>query len=296
MKKIKSITRHVSGDPSQTEPILRTLELRDPAGNLIEETYYFADGSIEQRILRKFDDESRLLEEQQFSSGEAPDQVTTYTLNEKGKPFTKSVQYKNGGQSITTYAYQVEDNSVTMEVRDQDGVFEEKIYQRMDQEGKVLEEIRHGEGEEIEQQQFLSYDDNGRQISRKIEATGEKVVQQFFDYFFDDDGKLIEVEMYDENDQVLQAHNIEYNKAGERSRYLLDDLIQDSQLEETWEYDDQQRIIKNTKSRGGGSVLESTEYNFGDHGYIHTMTVSRPTGEEIDTFTYEFYDEQAASS
>ena len=293
MKKIKSITRHVSGDPNQTEPNLRTLELRDPAGNLIEEAYYFADGSIEQRILRMFDGESRLLEEQQFSSGESPDQVTTYTLNESGKPATKSVQYKNGGQSITTYAYQVEDNSVLMEVRDQDGVFEEKIYQRMDQEGKVLEEIRHGEGEVIEQQQFFSYDDNGRQISRKIEAAGEKVVQQFFDYFFDDDGNLIEVEMYDENDQVLQAHNIEYNEAGERSRYLMDDLVQDSQLEETWEYDDQKRIIKNSKSRGGGAVLESTEYNFGDHGYIHTMTVNRPTGEEIDTFTYEFYDEPA---
>ena len=293
MKKIKSITRHVSGDPSQTEPNLRTLEVRDPAGNLIEEAYYFADGSTEQRILRKFDNESRLLEEQQFSNGDAPDQVTTYTLNESGKPATKSVQYKNGGQSITTFDYQVGDNSVTMEVRDQDGVFEEKIYQRMDQEGKVLEEIRHGEGEILEQKHLVSYDDNGRPISRKIEAAGEKPVQHFYDYFFDDEGKLIEVEMYDEKDQVIQAHTIEYNEAGERSRYLLDDLVQDSQLEEAWEYDDQKRIIKNTKSRGGGAVLESTEYEFGDHGYIQTMTVSRPTGEEIDTFTYEFYDEPA---
>jgi len=295
MKKIKSITRKVLSDPNQTEPTLRTLEVRDPAGNLIDEVYYYADGSIEQRIVRKFDGESRLLEEQQFSDGETPDQVTTYTLNEIGKPTTKTVAYKNGGQSIMTFDYQSADNSVTMTVRDQDGVFEEKIFQRMDQEGKVLEEIRHGSGEVLEQQQAISYDDNGRPLSRKVEVPGEPVVQQFYDYFFDDNGLLIEVEIFDEKDQVLRADTIEYNEAGDRSRYLMDDLVQDSQLEETWEYDDQKRIIKNTKSRGGGSVLESTEYEFGEHGYINTMTVSRPTGEEVDIFTYEFYDEPADS-
>jgi len=294
MKKIKSITRKVLADPNQAEPILRTLEVRDPAGNLIDEVYYFADGSIEQRIVRKFDSESHLLEEQQFSEGETPDQITTYTLNDSGKPATKTVAYKNGGKSIMTFDYQPSDNSVTMTVRDQDGVFEEKIYQRLDQEGKVLEEIRHGEGEVLEQKQAISYDDNGRPVSRKIEVTGEKPVQQFYDYFFDDNGLLIEVEIFDEKDQVLRADTIEYNEQGERSRYLMDDLVQDTQLEETWEYDDQKRIIKNTKSRGGGSVLESTEYEFGDHGYIKTMTVNRPTGEEVDIFTYEFYDEPVA--
>jgi len=293
MKKIKSITRRVLSDPNETEPALRTLEVRDPAGNLIDEVYYYADGSIEQRIVRKFDAESRLMEEQQFSESETPDQVTTYTLNESGKPATKTVAYKNGGQSIMTFDYEPADNSLAMTVRDQDGVFEEKIYQRMDQEGKVLEEIRHGEGEVLEQKQSISYDDNGRPVSRKIEVSGEKPIQQFYDYFFDDDGLLIEVEVFDEKDQVLRADTIEYNEAGDRSRYLMDDLVQDSQLEETWEYDDQKRIIKNTKSRAGGSVLESTEYEFGDHGYINTMTVNRPTGEEVDLFTYEFYDEPA---
>ena len=139
MKKIKSITRHVLSDLIE-EPTLRTLEVRDLAGNLTEEAYYFADGSIEQRILRRFNAGSQLLEEQQFSSGEDPDQVTTYVLNENGKPASKTVEYKNGGQSITNFDYQPTDNSVTMTVRDQDGTFEEKIYHRLDQEGKVLEE------------------------------------------------------------------------------------------------------------------------------------------------------------
>ncbi len=290
MKKIKSITRKVLADPTETEPKLRTLEVRDLAGNLIEEAYYFGDGSIEQRILRKFNAESHLLEVQQFSEGEHPDQITTFTLNENGKPATKTVEYKNGGQSITTFDYQPADNSVTMTVRDQDGTFEEKIYQRMDQEGKVLEEIRHGEREILEQQHAISYDDNGRPVSRTIEVKGEPAVQQFYDYFFDDNGRLIEIEIYDEKDQVLRADTIEYNEAGERRRYLIDDLVQDTQLEETWEYDDQKRIIKNTRSRGGGAVLESTEYEFGDHGYVQTITISSPTGEQVDTFTYEFYE------
>ena len=292
MKKIKSITRYVLTDPTEAEPKLRTLEVRDPAGNLLEEAYYLGDGSIEQRIVRTFDAESHLLEEQQFSEGDTPDQITTYTLNESGKPATKTVKYKNGGESITTFDYQPADNSVTMTVRDQNGVFEEKIYQRMDQEGKVLEEIRHGEGEILEQQHAISYDDNGRPVSRKVEMKGAPAVQQFYDYFFDDKGQLIEIEIYDEKDQVLRADTIEYNEAGERSRYLMDDLVQDSQLEETWEYDDQKRIIKNTRSRGGGAVLESTEYEFGDHGYVQTITISSPTGEQVDTFRYEFYDEE----
>lgn len=289
MKKIKSITRRVQSDSSEA-PTLRTLEVRDPAGNLIEEAYYYADGSTEQRIVRKFDAESHLLEEQQFSDGKTPDQVTSYVLNESGKPSTKTVEYKNGGQSITTFEYQPADNSVTMTVRDQDGNFEEKIYQRLDQEGKVLEEIRHGEGEILEQQHAISYDDNGRPVSRKIEVSGEPAVQQFYDYFFDDKGLLIEVEVYDEKDQVLRADTIEYDETGNRSSYLMDDLVQDTQLVETWEYDDQQRIIKNARSRGGGAVLESTAYEFGDHGYIQTMTISSPTGEQVDTFSYEFYD------
>ena len=290
MKKIKSITRKVLTDPNETEPKLRTLEVRDTAGNLIEEAYYFGDGSIEQRIIRKFDAESHLIEEQQFSEGESPDQITTYTLNESGKPATKTVEYKNGGQSITTFAYQSADHSVTMTVRDQDGAYEEKIYQRLDQEGKVLEEVRYGEGEVLEQQHAISYDDHGRPVSRKIEARGEPAVQQFYDYFFDENGLLIEIEIYDEKDQVLRADTIEYNEAGDRTRYLVDDLVQDSQLEETWEYDDQKRIIKNTRSRGNGAVLESTEYEFGDHEHVQTITISSPTGEQVDMFTYEFYD------
>jgi len=293
MKKIKSITRHVRSDPSETEPKLRTLEVRDLSGNLIEEAYYFGDGSIEQRIVRKFDTEAHLLEEQQFSDSEIPDQITIYTLNENGKPATKTVEYKNGGQSITTFEYQPVDNSVMMTIRDQEGAFEGSIYQRLDEEGKVLEEIQYGEGEVLEQQHAISYDDNGRPVSRKIEVSGEPVVQQFYDYFFDEKGLLIEVEVYDEKDQVLRADTIEYDEAGNRSRYLADDLVQDTQLEETWEYDDQQRIIKNTRSRGGGAVLESTKYEFGDHGYIHSMTVSSPAGEQIDTFVYEFYEEHA---
>jgi len=289
-KKIKSIIRKVLADPSETEPKLRTLEVRDLAGNLIEEAYYFGDGSIEQRILRKFDAESHLLEVQQFSEGDTPDQITTFTLSESGKPATKTVEYKNGGQSITSFDYQPADNSVTMTVRDQDGNFEEKIYLRTDQEGKVLEEIRYGEGEILEQQHAISYDDNGRPVSRKIERKGEPVVQQFYDYFFNENGLLIEIEVYDEKDQVLRADTIEYNEVGDRSRYLIDDLVQDTQLVETWEYDDQKRIIKNTRSRGGGAVLESTEYDFGDHGYVQTITISSPTGEQVDTFSYEFYD------
>ncbi len=291
MKKIKSITRHVLSDLMEA-PTLRTLEVRDLAGNLTEEAYYYADGSTEQRILRKFNDGSQLLEEQQFSTGEEPDQVTSYVLNESGKPTTKTVEYKNGGQSITSFDYQPADNSVTMTIRDQDGNFEEKIYQRLDQEGKVLEEIRHGEGEVLEQQHNISYDDNGRPVSRKIEVKGEPAVQQFYDYFFDDKGQLIEVEVYDEKDQVLRADTIEYDEAGNRTSYLMDDLVQDAQLVERWEYDDQQRIIKHSRARGTGAVLESTAYEFGDHGYIHTMAVSSPTGEQVDTFTYEFYDEE----
>jgi len=142
----------------------------------------------------------------------------------------------------------------------------------------------------LEQQHAISYDDHGRPVSRKIEARGEPAVQQFYDYFFDENGLLIEIEIYDEKDQVLRADTIEYNEAGDRTRYLVDDLVQDSQLEETWEYDDQKRIIKNTRSRGNGAVLESTEYEFGDHEHVQTITISSPTGEQVDMFTYEFYD------
>ncbi len=294
MKKIKSITRRVLTDLLE-EPTLRTLEVRDIAGNLTEEAYYYTDGSTEQRILRKFDGESHLLEEQQFSGDEVPDQITSYVLNENGKPATKTVEYKNGGQSITTFEYEPADNSVTMTIRDQDGVYEEKIYHRLDQEGKVLEEIRHGEGETLEQQHNISYDDHGRPVSRKIEMKGEPPVQQFYDYFFDDKGQLIEIEVYDEKDQVLRADTIEYDEAGNRSSYLMDDLVQDSQLVETWEHDDQQRIIKHERARGGGAILESTVYEFGDHGYIQTMTISSPTGEQVDSFTYEFYEEEVAA-
>jgi len=292
MKKIKSITRHVLTEEQPQTPVLRTHELRDTAGNILEETYYYPDGTIEQKTRRSVNEAGQLLEEQAFTDGDTPDQITSYVRNDEGKIHTKTVTYRNGSASITTYEYDLSNHSVTMTTRDQKGGFEGKRYQRLDTEDRMLEEIRHGENEALEEHQEISYNDEGRPVSHQITIPKQPVRKQFYDYFLNEQGLLNEIEIYDEKEEVLRADTIEYDEHGNRSRYLMEDFAQAQTLEETWEYDDQQRIIKNTKQRGSGILLESSEFTFGEHGRVSEITISRPTGKQVDRFEYTFFEEE----
>jgi len=291
MNKIKSITRHILTDDHPETPVLRTYELRDAKGNILEEIYYHPDGTIEQKTIRTVNEEGQLLEEKQFTEGDTPDQITSYSLNSEGKIQTKTITYRNGSASITSYDYDLANHSVTMTTLDDKGRFEGKVFQRLDAEGHVLEEIRHGENEVLEVHQQMSYNDEGRPVSHQIDVPNQPTQKQFYDYFLNEQGLLHEVEIFDEAEEVLRADTIEYDTHGNRTRYVMEDIAQGSMLEETWVYDDQQRIIKNTKQRGGGMLLESSEFNFGDHGLVTQITVSRPTGQQVDRFEYTFFED-----
>lgn len=292
MKKVKSITRYILTEEQPGIPLLRTREVRDPKGNILEEVYYFPDGTIEQKTIRILNAEGQLIEEQEFTESDTPDQVTTYTLGPAGKIQSKTITYRNGAASVTSYQYNESDHSITMTTKDQKGGFEGKIYQRLDAEDRVLEEIRHDEKNIIEQQQQISYNDEGRPVSHQVHLPNLPPRKQFYDYFFNDKGLLNEVEIFDEKEEVLRADSIEYDDHGNRIRYVMEDFAEGQTLEETWEYDDQQRIIKNTKQKGTGLLLESSEFTFGDHGQVTEINISRPTGVQVDRFEYEFFEEE----
>ncbi len=263
MKKVKKLTKFKAFVGNNDE-ILRELKSGyqefDENNNLVKEVQYTNSGDIESANGYKYDDRNRLIEEIHYYEDDEVGEIVKYKLDKDGKRSAIDIVYADG--STSTKNYSRFENMISIKTTDEDGDLESEELVKMDEQGKITEEIHFDED--------------------------RKIVTKFINEY-DKDQKLIARSEYEENEEFIKKVVLEYDKQGNASletHLNRKDLIIDQIAftfdrdgnRTSWEnnvhihktlYDKSQRPLREERmNRGNNLVEEFTDYKYDESGKI----------------------------
>ncbi len=286
--KIKSIKTFHIDDNTDGKGMVSIYEERDEQGNVILHIQYNEKEGIEQKTERILNEKGQLIEEKQYTGGEKADQHILYEYNESGKVNQAIVHYLDGSKSYRKYTRDEAQKSTTIEITDDDGIFEGKEFRRFDSEGKLLEEVIYDEENKVTEKRETEYDDYGRIIeSVVLDIEGIETVR-FYDYYLDDKGRVNKIESLNEDEIIIRTDEIEYDERGNQVKYIVLDKSRGAELTETWEYDKDDNIV-NHKRLSGENLLEEVKNRYRADKLLAEQEILTGNGVTIDYFEYSFH-------
>ncbi|MEM8907401.1 MAG: hypothetical protein AAGD05_06095 [Bacteroidota bacterium] len=289
LRKIKSVHTYFITEDHPEGGILSGMQLQDEQGNLLRDEQYNFNGDLEQKIERHFDAENRLLEEKHYTSEKEPHQVITHTYHPEGKLANSKVQYQSGAHSITQYEYDLAAKQETITTLDEKGQIEEKIVLQFDNEGRVLEETQFGADGVFEQKVTASYTEAGRPLEKTFQQGEEPAYTHYFDYEFDEEGRVNYAEVFDVEEDLIRTDEIDYDEQGNRVEVRMKHYANGWSVIDRYDYDEQRRVVKEERLQGDGQPLEIKEYRYNADNLVEEEEVRDRAGIRINRFAYTFF-------
>lgn len=270
-KKIKSVyvKRHdlVLNDLAANELEVKARKYRyteyDENGNIIKETNYAPDETIEESVVRKYE-ESILTEELFYDEEENLIERKTYSYNEKGKPETETKYYMDG--SVDTFSYIYNDDGLLMKkiCKDDEGIVERVDYFHYAGKNLILHEAYDEDNELIKKLTF-QYDENDNVI---VNTVFDQETQENFKIVNKLNEKNLreELQKFDENDNLIEKASYRFDEKGEIIR-----VIEESPLvknETTLQYDNKGNMVKQEEHNENNQLNHRIERNYDDEGNI----------------------------
>ncbi|MEM9821651.1 MAG: hypothetical protein AAF985_11285 [Bacteroidota bacterium] len=287
--KIKSVHTYVINDFTPEEGLLSVKQVNNENGNLLLQEQYALDGRIEQKIERAYDSEQRLVEEKQYTEGDAPHQVISNTYDENGKLNRSTTRYMDGALSNTDFVYDLSARSEEMTTRDEAGQIEEKVVRSFDQEGRVLEQSEYGEEESFVKSVKSSYNDAGRPLERHYK-TEETEYKHFYDYEYDEEGRITYAEIFDVKEDLIRTDEITYDERGNQKEVAMKNYADGWSIVDRYTYNEQDQLVKEERFMANGDPVESKEYQMDEHGFVLQQEVRNRNGWTIHRYQYEFFE------
>ncbi len=286
--KIKSIkTIHISENTDE-KGIVSLFEERDQEGNITLYVQYNEKGEVEQKTERILNEKGQLLEEKNYTTREKPDQHILFDFNESGKVSQATVQYLDGSISYRKYTRDEAEHSTTIEITDNEGVFEGKEFRRFDNEGRVLEEVIYDEDNNIIEKTETEYDDYGRIIETVVlDIEGIETVR-FYDFYMDDTGRVIKIETLNEDEIIIRSDEFEYDERGNQVKHIVFDKTRGMILTDLWEYDIDNKIINHKHQMGENLIQEIKNRYRADNLLVEQETLTG-NGISLNSFEYSFH-------
>ena len=294
MPKISKIKTFIVTDETDDKGYISSQEVRNEAGGVLLQEHYTRDGAVENKIIREFDDQNRLIEEYQFSWDEDPDQVLFYEYNAGGQLAQVKIQYRDGSLSYKKYTIDAAEHTESLEIIDEDGGMEGTEFRRFDKEGRVLEEKIVEEGELVKHSK-ISYDDSGRPLHRSfLDIDGVEQGRKYI-YEVDDNGRVAGLKVLNKQGTVLREDHIKYDEKGNEIEHFVKDLEQGYGSLSKWEYDDKDRIVVQQSFGGGGNLKEEVKYKYTEHDLLKEQESRSGQGVFLNYYEYEFHNDMAAA-
>ena len=292
MKKLKTLSITIITDETDEAGYKQYFEERDEQGNVVLDEKYKADGTLDARSKRRFDQEKRILEEQFFSEEGAADSQHTYKYNSSGKLELVTSKYKDGTIGYKRISYDETNNAETILIQDENNVTETKEYRRYDMEGRILEEIIYEPEDTLHQKTETSYDDHGRTNSKKILYNDGYQASNQYEYEFDESGRVISLTIENERQEEIHYEEYLFDESNNMIEYYTEAKSTGQSTIRKMEYDEKDRVIKEQILNAAELVEQETNLVYNDEGLLLEKEVATPSGFVLQQYTYEFFEEE----
>ena len=231
-------------------------------GNTIENIDFEEEGIVQNKIISKFDDQNRLLEEVVFADGEIMTEHKKHIRKEDGSLDRIEINYQDGSTSVQYMKKDEEKNTEEWIEEDEDGELESREVIQNDVSGKIIKrevfdyrnklkeafEFSYGNnGDLVERKELdhkrklvfvteFEYDEN-KNLTYRANRNRKGVLSDFIKTFYDDKGQVIR-----QNISGKYAFEFEYDSEGRtvlEERYLPNDEME---FQSRFEYDEDGRM------------------------------------------------------
>lgn len=223
-KKLEVVTSYPDGRSFTSET-----NLYDEKGNIVENIEYDEDGSIQNKIVAKFDNENRQLEEMIWNDGEIVSEHKKIIRKEDGSIDRTEIHYQDGSTAIQ--------------------------FTRKDSDHNTEEFIEEDEDGELESREFIKYDGSGNIILREVYDYQNKLVEAF-EYTYGENGDLETRRQLDKRRKLVLINEYEYDenknliyRATSNRKGVLSDFLK-------MDYDENGNVIKQNISGKYSFVFE----------------------------------------
>ncbi|MCD6113586.1 MAG: hypothetical protein J7J86_10030 [Bacteroidales bacterium] len=265
---------------------------KDKYGNIIQEINFDDLGEFQDKHINKYNDKGLLIEEILYDEDDQIIESYFYNRDENGLLINKKIRYIDGSEDTELYNYDENDN--------------------------LVEKILSDSDDYIERKEIFKYSDN-KMISKEEYDEDNKLVSKITNVY-DEDGRLIETTMWDEeqgNIKLVNKYNnkgfrekvFKYNDKGqliEKNEYFEDDkkriyqMIEETPFEKNiikFSFDDKGNVVLQEEYNRDNVLVSSIERKYDeDNNVLETIVSVDGQGRALSQnytlkYEYEFFDE-----
>ncbi len=255
----KSITINIFNKETSQE-WKASYEEFDKQGNEILSEDYDYDGSVNNKIVTKYDEKNRKKEISIYSTDDflSERHVLEYIGN-TDKILAEEIVYADMSKSIKSYTY--EDNKVKIITQDEDEEIEEQEFLELDNDGHIIFKKIIDDFENVTTNQRAFYE-NGKLVKR-IEYDENDEETQHSEFKYNADNLLIQVKTIGKNGKIFDYNQFEYDDKG---REKIRQIGTRGRVET--EYNDELRQVISTTKASTGQIFGTSVTTYDEQGRI----------------------------
>ncbi len=243
-------------EPESDEKILQSLREFDKDGNLLLEISYSTEGGINEKNEFQYDRSGKLAKSLIYGDDDEPLESKVIYRDEKQKILKEEIIYLDGSIDIVEYRYQ-------------DESLKEKI-QKTDEDEIELREVFDYQGDDLKH--YERYDEDGRLVYRLDNTFEENKISQT-EIFSTENGESTKQLVYF-NDSGRREAELRYNSQGK--------LVEKN----TFEEDEEGRVISMTEENLSGKNTTTMSYN--NEGRLVSQEETDVNGQLISHLEREY--------
>lgn len=280
MSKVKISKAYTAFIESPEEKFLSSYMEYDSNGNLIAAITYASEDEMESKTTALYNENSQILEEKNYMDTDDISEHIRYSRDEDGKIDHITISYADGSESVKKYIRDAANNSLTIEITDDEGEFEGREYYILNErEEIILKKIQNEDGK-LTEMSTSEYDSEGR-VVKISEYETEELVDMENLYKYNSDGRLESRIRINRKRELIEKISFLYDEKGNLTEQSFNDLYLIK-----LQYDDEGRIICEERFNAAGILESKVESRFNEEGLV----IEEKTPVSITTYQYEFYE------
>ncbi len=274
-RKLKKKKNFISYNDNSDFQFLSKLELYDENENLLEETEYRDDSSIESKNIFKYDENSRLIGEKNFIDNNELTQERIIERNETGLIIRERINFMDASHTIKSYT-RPEPHFIIIESVDSEEGLEQIEKIRTDDKNRIL--LREVFNEENNLSSKEEYIFKGEVlIERNLTNEADGLTHETFEY---QDNKLLLHKVFSEAGNIIGLTEYSYNEKNQMTEQKFA-----SGYHIVYKYDEEKNSRTEQHMQPNGIIEYQQEVLFDSEGNIKEERDFKHT----TTYEYEFF-------
>ena len=272
--KIKSKKTYIL--TADNEKILVKEELWDEKGNLLEQTDYHLDGSVENKQVFVFDDKGRLINEKNFIDNEELSEERIINRNADGLIVSERINYMDGSHTIKKYSRPEKKSIIIESIDSEEGLESTEKIKTDDKHRVVLREVYDEENRLSLKEENLF--DRDRLIEKRIFSEEDGTTIEKFEFSGEN---LIAHKVFSQDNNLINATTYQYD---EKNRLTAQKYSSGYSIQFEYNEDKNSKIEKYIQPNG---IIEYQQEVFIDE---NGLEIEAQNFRQTMVYEYTFFD------